>query len=376
MKSPRTVLGLMSGTSTDGVDGVEVRFVRERPELLRVWTVSFPKALRDRLIDAATNVSTSWEVATLHHDLGRFYAECARKNASGRGLEAVGLHGQTVFHGPARGGGSTLQLGEPAYLARALGVPVVSNFRSADIAAGGQGAPLATLFHVRVFSRAGRHVCVQNLGGIGNVTAIDRRRGKESVVRAFDTGPANLLLDLAVGRLTGGRRRLDRDGAWAARGQVAEDLVRAWLRHPFFRRPPPKSTGREVFGGPYLERLWSEMDGCRLGAADRLATLTEFTARSVALNYQWHLEGKPDEVVLCGGGARNRTLVSRLEAAFREVFPEIRQVRCDALGWPSHTVEGAAFALLARECLLGRPGNLPETTGAEAAVRCGQITVP
>ncbi|MBL9139231.1 MAG: anhydro-N-acetylmuramic acid kinase [Verrucomicrobiales bacterium] len=376
MRAPRTVLGLMSGTSMDAVDGVEVRFRGRRLELLRVWSVAYPAALRKRLMGAASNAATCWETAALHHDLGRFYADCARRHSSRNGVEAVGLHGQTVFHGPSQRGAATLQLGEPAYLARELGVPVVSNFRSADMAVGGQGAPLATLFHVRVFARRGRRVCVQNLGGIGNVTSIDCRSRKEPMVQAFDTGPANLLLDLAMQRLTAGRRTMDRDGQWAARGCVADDLVRAWLRHPFFRRPPPKSTGREMFGAPYLNRLWSDMDDRQLGGADRLATLTEFTARSVALNYRWHLVGVPDEVVLCGGGAKNPALVRNLEVALHREIPGIRLTRCDAHGWPTQAVEGAAFALLARECLMGKPGNLPETTGARQAVRCGQITHP
>ncbi|MCC7377579.1 MAG: anhydro-N-acetylmuramic acid kinase [Verrucomicrobiales bacterium] len=376
MRLPGTVLGLMSGTSLDGVDGVVVQFDRGRMRLVEVWSFPYPKSLRRRLLACASNEAGTWQTARLHHELGRFYAECVIERMAGRRVEAVGLHGQTVFHQGPPGEPATLQLGEPAYLARALRVPVVGNFRARDLAEGGQGAPLATLFHVKVFGRRSRHVCVQNLGGIGNVTSIDGRKGGRTVVKAFDTGPANLLLDQAVQWLTDGRRAYDRNGALAAKGTVSEDLVVRWLRHRFFHLRPPKSTGREMFGAPYLERLWSDMDRRRLDAFDRLATLTELTARSVALNYREHLDSKPDDVVLCGGGARNPAMVRALERVLGEEFAGIRLTTCEEVGWPVHAVEGAAFALLARECLAGRPGNLHETTGARAAVRCGQITFP
>jgi anhydro-N-acetylmuramic acid kinase len=376
MRPPSTVLGLMSGTSMDGVDGVVVRFVGERLKLAEVWSVPYPKELRRRLLACASNEATTWETAQCHHELGRFYAACAAARAGDRRIGAVGLHGQTVFHQPPPGTPATLQLGEPTYLAQALKAPVVSNFRVGDMAVGGQGAPLATLFHVRVFGRKGRHVCIQNLGGIGNVTSIDDRRGGPPMVKAFDTGPANMLLDLAVQRLTDGRRTCDRHGALAAKGRVADGLVVRWLRHPFFRKAPPKSTGREMFGGPYLDDLWSDMDSQGLSAADRLATLTDFTARSVALNYRDHLESDPEDVILCGGGARNPSLVRAIEVVLVRAFPGVRLVEVADRGWPVQAVEGGAFALLARECLLGRPGNLPGTTGARLAARCGQITYP
>jgi len=292
-------------------------------------------------------------------------------------VDAVGLHGQTIFH---RGEGrlkATFQIGEPAYLAQALGVPVVSNFRANDLAAGGQGAPLATLFHVQVFGATGRHVCVQNLGGIGNVTSIDGRgvegKGRPRVL-AFDTGPGNMLVDEAVCRLTRGRRAYDRDGKWAREGKVHRGILERCLDHPFFRQKPPKSTGREKFGAGFLDPVWLEMDRLNLDASHRLATLVELTARSIALNYRMHLPGVPDRVVVCGGGARNCVLVARLGVALSEMGANIEVMTCGTLGWPPETLEGAAFALLARERLAGRPGHLPETTGARRAVLCGQLT--
>lgn len=374
---PRRVLGIMSGTSLDGVDCVLTEFDAEgRPRWVRQWGRPYPAALRRRLWGCASGAADAWECARLHHDLGRFYAAVAGNGLGDERIEAVGLHGQTVFHqghGPAR---ATWQIGEPAYLAEALRVPVVFDFRAADLAAGGEGAPLATLFHLRAFGIPGRHVCVQNLGGIGNVTSIDATRDGATAIRSFDTGPGNLLIDGAVRRLTNGRRAFDRDGAWAACGKVGEALLRRWLRHPFYRRVPPKSTGREQFGDAYLERCWGEMDREGLGPEDRLATLTELTARSVADNYRRHLGGVPSRVVVGGGGAKNGYLMHRLSVALCEFAPNIELGTTAAWAWPVDAVEGGAFALLARERLAGRPGNLPETTGASRPVRCGAVIEP
>jgi anhydro-N-acetylmuramic acid kinase len=328
--------------------------------------------LRLRLHSAASGVVTAWEVAQLHHDLGRFYVRGAlRQRSSGR-VQLVGLHGQTVFHRPHRHAPATLQLGEPAYLAEALRVPVVANFRAADLAAGGQGAPLAAVFHVRAFARRGEHVCVNNLGGISNVTSLDwRRGGRAPRVLAFDTGPANVLLDLAAREFTSGRKTFDRNGAWAKRGRVDAALLARWLRHPYFKLPPPKSTGRELFGEPFWREHARELR--RLTHEDALATLVEFTARSVALNYQRHLPSIPDRVILCGGGAANPTLVRALERALQALRGDCEVTGCDVLGWPVQSVEPAAFALLAWLRANGMPGNLPATTGARRAVQCGQM---
>jgi anhydro-N-acetylmuramic acid kinase len=283
------------------------------------------------------------------------------------------LHGQTVFHNPDLKAPATLQIGEGAYLAEMLRVPVVSNFRAADLAAGGQGAPLATAFHVRVFGRRGRHVCVNNLGGISNVTSIDWRRGVAPKVLAFDTGPANVLLDLAMGQFTNGRRSLDRDGAWSARGRVCQPLLAEWLEHPYFRRPPPKSTGRELFGERFLVDALAAARRRRLSKFDLVATLTEFTARSLAMNYRAHLPNAPDSVVLAGGGAANPALREGIAAALHETRLETSVCMSADLGWPLQSIEPAAFAYLAWLRQRGQPGNLPETTGAERAVMCGVV---
>ncbi|HAV63241.1 MAG TPA: anhydro-N-acetylmuramic acid kinase [Verrucomicrobiales bacterium] len=367
------VLGIMSGTSIDGVDYALCRIGAGTPRLLKLWPVRFPKALRQRLHAAAKGETGCHEVAQLHHDLGRFYARHATGHSSLR-IDLVGLHGQTVFHQAVGPAPATLQLGEPAYLTEGLRVPVVSNFRVADLAAGGQGAPLATALHVEVFGRRGRHVCVNNLGGISNVTSIDWRRGATPKVRAFDTGPANVLIDLAVREFTGGKRQLDRDGALARRGRVDEEMLAEWLDHPFFRKRPPKSTGRELFGEAFFHGILPKLRRRKRGLHDGLATLTEFTARSIALNCRLHLPASPDEVILCGGGAANSWLVERIQSAVREETGCRRVIDCTTLGWPRQAIEPAAFALLAWRRWQEMAGNLPETTGARRAVLLGQIT--
>jgi anhydro-N-acetylmuramic acid kinase len=367
------VLGIMSGTSLDGVDCALCEVSADGVKLLELWGAPFPKALQHRLHLAARGEADSWKLAQLHHDLGRCYATIAQRHPAARRAQLIGLHGQTIFHHPHRTRPATLQLGEPAYLAGSLRVPVVSNFRAADLAAGGQGAPLATLFHQVVFARGGQHVCVNNLGGISNVTSLDWRRGAQPRVLAFDTGPANVLLDLAVRQLTRGRQTCDRDGHLAAEGKVCERLLIRWLRHPFFRLAPPKSTGRELFGEKFLLPALADMRQLRLTPPDFLATLTAFTAGSIALNYELHLPAPPDLVVLSGGGANNPALRDAIASALRASQPRI-EVRTSAdLGWPTEAIEAAAFALLAWRRWHGLPGNLPETTGARRAVLCGQI---
>lgn len=371
---PLRVLGIMSGTSLDGVDHALCEVSADGVKLLELWSANFPKALQHRLQLAARGEAGGWELAQLHHDLGRFYTSAAQRNPAARRAQLVGLHGQTVFHHPHPTRPATLQLGEPAYLAEALRVPVVSNFRVADLAAGGQGAPLATLFHQVVFARRGRHVCVNNLGGISNVTSLDWRRGAQPRVLAFDTGPANVLLDLAMRHFTDGRHSYDRDGRLAAQGKVCEPLVLRWLRHPFLRQPPPKSTGRELFGEPFLQPALIEMKRLRLTPADSLATLTEFTARSIALNYRLHLPAKPSWVVVGGGGAANHTLFVRVLAALSAEGLPASLMFSRGMGWPTKAIEPGAFALLAWRRWHGLPGNLPRTTGAKRAVLCGQVT--
>ncbi len=360
------VLGIMSGTSIDSVDYALCEISARNIKLRKLWSADFPSVLRNRLHRAARNDCSSYEVSQLHHDLGRFYA----KHAS-RGLqpEFVGLHGQTIFHNPDKKAAATMQLGEPAYLAEILRVPVVSNFRSADIAAGGQGAPLATIFHKFVFAKKGQHICVNNLGGISNVTSIDWRKGTEPKILAFDTGPANVLLDLAMRQLSRGKMQMDKNGRWAARGVASNKILSRWMTHEYFRNKPPKSTGRELFGEPFFDKAMREMKG--LSQFDKLATFVQFTARSISLNYAVHLPCPPDKIILTGGGASNPFLVQAIK---RQCAETTEVTTSGDMGWPNQAIEPAAFALLAYLRMNRQPGNLPKTTGARRKVLLGQIT--
>lgn len=372
------VLGIMSGTSLDGVDYALCEVTARGVKLLHLWSVKFPEALQSRLHAAARGEAKCWEAAQLHHDLGRFYAEQVNKLPRPLRPRLVGLHGQTVFHNPDASAPATLQLGEPAYLAERLRVPVVSNFRVADIAAGGQGAPLAPLFHRAEFARRGEHVCVNNLGGISNVTSLDwiRRGAKEPRVLAFDTGPANVLLDMTVRHFSSGKQSFDKDGEWARRGRAHLPLLQKWLRHGFIHQPPPKSTGREMFGELFFKEALAQLGSAGAGRFDAAATFTAFTAASIAMNYCEHLPSPPDRVVLTGGGAANPFLVESIRAPFTALSPMTQVMTCDELGWALQSIEPAAFALLAWRRWNGLAGNIPATTGARRAVLCGQITEP
>lgn len=362
------LLGLMSGTSIDAVDCALCTITWSTMKLDELWTVPFPKALQKRLHTAASNQATTYELGQLQHDLGRFYAKAATSHPAAKRAKAIGLHGQTIFHNADSKAPATWQIGEPAYLARALRVPIVYNFRANDLAAGGQGAPLATMFHVRAFAQKGQHVCVNNLGGISNVTSIDWRNAKAASpkIQAFDTGPANVLLDLALREHTGGKKSYDKNGQLARKGTVNTKLLNEWLKHPYFRQAPPKSTGRELFGEPFWRKNAKVLNA--LSLEDRLATLTEFTAASLALNYTKHLSQPIDQVILCGGGAMNSFLRERIKT-------NLSTLACttDTLGWPTQSIEAAAFALLAWQRLHGVPGNLPSTTGAKEASLLGCI---
>lgn len=359
------VLGIMSGTSIDSVDFALCSVSEKKIELRELWSADFPERIRAKLHEAARGDLKSWDFCQLHHDLGRFYAEHAARKKSKPHL--VGLHGQTVFHNPNKKNPATFQLGEAAYLVEKLRVPVVNNFRVADLAAGGQGAPLATIFHQFVFGERGRHVCVNNLGGISNVTSLNWKRGAKPEVLAFDTGPANMLIDFAMRHFSKGKIHFDKNGELAARGIPSETLLKRWLRHSYFRKKPPKSTGRELFGELFFKKTIAEMS--HLSKLDAVATFTEFTARSLAMNYELHLGSQPDKIVLTGGGAANPTLVRAIAKKF-----SAEVVTSDQVGWPVQAIEPAAFALLAFLRFTGRPGNLRKTTGANRPVLCGQIS--
>lgn len=371
------VVGLISGTSADGIEAVVTRLEGAPPalhwELLAHRHVSYAPELRAEVFACfRPETGTVDRICALNFALGRAFGEAALEVIAAAGLTPdqvglIGSHGQTLWHIPDGPQASTLQLGEPAVIAEVTGIPVVSNFRTRDMAAGGQGAPLASypdtiLFRHHTFTRA-----VQNIGGIGNVTYLTPDGVSEV---GFDTGPGNMLMDDAVLRLTDGAETYDKDGVRGARGAVHAGLLEELMAEPYLRLPPPKTTGRELFGAPYGAQIWARADALGLSGDDRVATLTAFTARSIAQAYRDFLPTMPDEVYVCGGGAHNPTLMAMLQAE----LPTSIVKPIDALGLPSEAKEAQFFAVLAYESLSGRPGNLPAATGARSQVILGQHT--
>lgn len=381
------VVGLISGTSADGVDAalLEVDGAGPFPRctLLAYRETPFPREARDRILHAASGEARTRDIALLRRDLGDWFAQAARGLLEAAGVDAgqvvaLGCHGQTVWHEPPRAPGSqigtSLQLLDPAVLAARTGIPVVSDFRTADLAAGGEGAPLVPWADRVLFSRTGGAVALQNLGGVGNVTWLPPRgSGRDPV--AFDTGPGNALLDEAAALSSGGALTHDADGALARAGTVDAALLGRLLADPFFRRPPPRSTGRERFGPALVAELARERGlepGRAKGWPDLLATLAALTVESVARAYRsWVLPLGVDEVVVTGGGARNPVLVEGL----RDVLAPIPvKTGAAALGMDPDAREAAAFALLAWAFLQGLPGNIPSCTGARGERVLGSWT--
>ncbi|MFH2201496.1 MAG: anhydro-N-acetylmuramic acid kinase [Elusimicrobiota bacterium] len=356
-------LGLMSGTSADGVS---LALVDARPRVLEHATYAYSPALRRRVLGAAALAAA--ELSALDFDLGRLFARAAvrflrRRRVSPRRLAAVGSHGQTVVHRPARPRPSTLQIGEPSFLAEALGAPVVADFRPRDIAAGGEGAPLVAFFDEVLFG-GGPPVILQNIGGIGNASFVGR--GVRTI--AFDTGPGNVLMDLAVRRLTKGALPYDRGGRIAAGGRADEARAARLLRAPFFRRRPPKSLDRSAFAEDYLRRHFPPGWG---RGADTVATLTYFTALSIADACRRHLPfRRARRLVLSGGGALNAALVGQLR---RLLAPLPVQTSAD-FGVPVLAKEPAAIALMALYAVRGKTNHCPEATGAARPRILGKIT--
>lgn len=376
------IVGLMSGTSMDGVDAALVELNGETTAALqwavRHWATLAYAPERREAIHRAILAGSAEALCTLHAQLGEWFAEAVRQVCDEAGVPlsevaAVGSHGQTVWHIPPADGqrGATLQLGDAATLAERTGCAVVSDFRTRDLAAGGQGAPLVPWMDQVLFALPGQARALQNIGGIGNVTRVPPQGADEEVL-AFDTGPGNALIDAAVEIATRGKHTFDRDGKLAAHGEVDEALLAELLRHPFFAQEPPKSTGREVFGKPFVqaivERLQPEGDADWLAL---VATLTELTARSIADAYRrWVLPRGIAEVVLTGGGARNPTLVRRIA----ELLSPLPVHTGERLGLDPDAKEAVAFALLAWAHLKGIPGNVPSATGARGPRILGSYT--
>lgn len=376
------VIGLMSGTSLDGIDGVLVEIEGEgldlTVKLLRGHTFAYGADLRSQLLAVAGGSAISLETAAQLDDrVAQAFGEVAQTLQQQQPrAQLIGSHGQTVFHRgvspPALA--YSVQWGRGAAIAHHTGIPTVDNFRAADIAMGGEGAPLMPKIDMCLLAAPDHARIVQNLGGIANLTYLPPRQEPhwEDRVVGWDTGPANLLLDLAIAQLTQGQQTYDPQGQWASQGQPCEPLVHQWLQQDFFQQPPPKSTGRELFGSGYLAQCWQAAQPYGLSPADWLATLTELTAASIAQSYRQFLPRLPQEVLLSGGGSHNQYLVSRLQ----RLLPEVSVTTTAAQGLDVDYKEAIAFAIFAYWRWQGFPGNVPRVTGARQAVCLGDLHYP
>ncbi len=360
-------IGLISGTSRDGVDAALVLFENDTPKLLHALCLPYGEPLRSDLEAVLANPGPPREAAGAQLDewLGRHFARAARELAEASGIEmrdvvAIGSHGQTVWHNPGGNPPLSIQLGCPNVMLRSTHRPIVSHFRQADLEAGGEGAPLAPLLHRQLFFSESEHRAVLNLGGIGNLTFL--WSGGE--VQGFDCGPANCLMDAWIRRHRG--MDFDRDGDWAASGEVQSDLLQKMLEDPFFSRQPPKSTGIEYFNMAWLDR---HLSACPAQAEDVQCTLAELSALCAAQAVS-AANAKITRLLVCGGGVHNQYLMHRLSAALPAVSVESTLEH----GLPPDWVEAVLFAWLARERLLERRQDTRNVTGAGETVLLGSIT--
>ena len=360
-------IGLMSGTSVDGIDAALVSIPDDGPLTLKATQQqSFPPAVRNAIQSLMLPGNNEIDQAgELDMQLGKLFAEAVHVLLRKTGIEAkdiraIGSHGQTIRHRPRATHPFTLQIGNPSVIAEQTGITTVADFRARDMAAGGQGAPLVPAFHRWFFHKPGVNRVILNLGGIANITGLPA--DVQGAVLGFDTGPGNTLLDQWMLQNRG--ERYDSGGEWAASGKVNEELLKCLLADEYFSKAPPKSTGREHFHRAWLDH---RLTG-KFSAPDVQATLAELTTRSIvqALDF---LPAKADEIYVCGGGSHNRHMMDRLQAQ----LPNIRVATTEAVGLDPDWVEAVAFAWLAQRTLSGQPGNLPSVTGAKRSVILGGV---
>ena len=374
------VVGLMSGTSADGVDAAIIEIDRGKVRLLAFDTFVYPAALRRQILNLCRPESARLDdICHYNFVLGEVFADaviklCSKSGISLGSIDLIGSHGQTIYHQPSgrRYGSrtirSTLQIGEPSVIAQRTGVTTVADFRPRDMATGGEGAPLVPYADYVLFKHKRLTRAVQNTGGIANVTFLPAGCTEYEII-AFDTGPGNMVIDGVINLITSGRKRCDMGGKTAARGTVDKRLLGELLRHPFLRRRPPKSTGREEFGVAFAERIYSRVGRKDLTDSDIVATVTALTTRSIAQAYQRFLPVMPDELILCGGGAHNRELVEMLHAE----MPGVKMLSTDDFGISVDAKEAVSFAILAWATIKGMTNNVPAATGAKKPVILGKI---
>lgn len=392
-KSDHLLIGLMSGTSLDGIDAalVEIRTNAsgeiEQAALREFTYLPYSDEVRDYVLNLCSVESARIDqLTTAHYGLSEWYAcvveQLIQKAAiHASDVDAICMHGQTVWHiagrtpfpgptGPTEVRAS-LQIGDLSLLAERTGIPVVGNFRARDLAADGEGAPLVPYADYILFRDPQKGRLLQNIGGIANVTILPAGADIEKVV-AFDTGPGNMIIDQIVHLVTDGRMRYDEGGKWAATGQVCKEMLDRLLQDPYYQLQPPKSTGREVYGKAFAQELMAQAKQQGISDADLIATVTALTASTIAQAYIQHVlpHTKVEEVIVSGGGAHNQTLLRMLQ----EQLPAgMKVMTTQQFGMPDDAKEAVAFAILGHETLMGRPSNVPSVTGAKRAVPLGNI---
>ncbi|MDO8301799.1 MAG: anhydro-N-acetylmuramic acid kinase [Sedimentisphaerales bacterium] len=397
------VAGLMSGTSVDGVDVAIIDYtwvaqpkqsvaVVSSPvlQILAFETFSYSAALRKSILKLFNPETARIEdICHLNFAIGEVFAEaviklCKKHKIPLSSIDLIGSHGQTIWHSPngrvawpeAKRGHvaprirSTLQIGEPCVIAQRTGITTVADFRTADIAAGGQGAPLVPFVDHILFADKHKNRIVQNIGGIANLTWLPANGSVDDII-AFDTGPGNMMIDCLISILSKGKQLFDKNGIVAATGKVNELLLCNLMQHRFLKKKPPKTTGREEFGHQFTTQFL-QLCGKKYLIADMVATVTAFTAKSIADAYKRFLPDRVDEVILCGGGSRNPTLIKMLK---KYVAPA-KMVVMDDLGINADAKEAISFAILAAHTIKGIPSNAPAATGAKKAVVLGKIIPP
>ena len=381
-------IGLMSGTSADGVDAALIKIsengLRTKIQLIEFETFPYPAEIQEMVLAASSPEKGTIDlICHLNFRLGDIFARAAlsileKTNISNNEVDFIGSHGQTIRHFPEGHEDfpgnlpSTLQIGEPSVIAEKTGIKTVADFRTRDMAAGGLGAPLAPFAHFLLFHHKENSRIVHNIGGISNLTFLPKRGDIDKVV-AFDTGPGNMLIDGLVSHLSKGQKPFDRDGEWASKGKINNDLLSFMMEHPFIKKPPPKATGREEFGEVFLRKVLTKAEELKITENDLVTTITAFTAESIIINYKDHILkiDCPSEIIFCGGGIHNNFLMDRI----KNKLSEITISTTEKYGISPDALEAVSFAILANETIHGNPSNLPSVTGAKRKVILGKIVL-
>lgn len=385
-KKTRIAIGLMSGTCTDGIDAALVQLdgfaTDTKVKLLEFITIPYANDLRTELLNIASgSFGGSYEISKANFLLGQLSAEaclavCKKAHISPSDIDFIGSHGHTIYHQPmteeyfSHKITSTLQIGEAAVISEVIGCPVVADFRVRDMAAGGYGAPLVPYTEYLLYSEAGKNIALQNIGGIGNITYLPNDCNMRNIL-AFDTGPGNMIIDSLVSIHTSNEKTYDESGKIAASGTVHHELLNWLLQDQYIHSKPPKTTGREYYGGSFVAKLQDKANCYNLSFPDLIATTTMFTAKAIEINVTKYLPSLPEKLIIGGGGSQNRTLMGYINAC----LPGCHVITNEDIGLDSNAKEAIAFAILANETIQGIHNNVPTATGARHGVVMGKISL-